>query len=43
MKNNYSEPILEVVKFSPEDVIMASAIEPNRSRGVFESEEIELD
>ena len=43
MKNNYSEPILEVVKFSPEDVLASSEVAPNRSRGVFESEEIELD
>lgn len=43
MKYNYSEPILEVVKFSPEEILASSEMAPNRSRGAYESEEIELD
>lgn len=44
MKNNYLEPIVEVVKFSPEDIHMASSeIAPSRETGAYESEEIPLD
>lgn len=43
MKNNYSEPIVEVIKFAQEDILASSAVGPTRESGFMESEEIPLD